>query len=158
MDYEPISVALKFAFLALLYLFLIWVVSSARKDLKRNRGSSESGQTGSQIGAGAGGGTQDAWLVVERSDNLAADTRFDLFGGATLGRSSQADISFEDRYASGLHARVYPRGDRYFVEDMNSTNGTLLNGASLVGENELADGYTISIGDTTFRFEMDGYL
>lgn len=157
MDYEPISVALKFAFLAILYLFLIWVVSSARKDLKRNRGGAEGGQAGSPM-AGSGGGTQDAWLVVERSDGLAADTRFDLFGGATLGRSSQADISFEDRYASGLHARVYPRGDRYFVEDLNSTNGTLLNGASLIGENELADGYTISIGDTTFRFEMDGYL
>jgi len=155
-DYEPISVALKFAFLAILYLFLIWVVSSARKDLKRNRGDAGSGQTGSQIGAGSGG-TQDAWLVVERSDSLVAGTRFDLFGGATLGRSAQSDISFEDRYASGLHARVYARGDRYFVEDMNSTNGTLLNGASLVGENELADGYTISIGDTTFRFEMDGY-
>lgn len=157
MDYEPISVALKFAFLAILYLFLIWVVSSARKDLKRNRGGVEGGQAGSPM-AGGGAGTQDAWLVVERSDGLAADTRFDLFGGATLGRSSQADISFEDRYASGLHARVYPRGDRYFVEDLNSTNGTLLNGASLIGENELADGYTISIGDTTFRFEMDGYL
>ncbi len=157
MDYDPISVALKFAFLAILYLFLVWVVSSARKDLKRNQGVAGSGQTGSQISAG-GGGTQDAWLVVEQSDGLAADTRFDLFGGATLGRSAQADISFEDRYASGLHARVYPRGDRYFVEDMNSTNGTLLNGASLVGENELSDGYTISIGDTTFRFEMDGYL
>ena len=130
MDYEPISVALKFAFLAILYLFLIWVVNSARKDLKRNRGDFQ----------------------------RLSMARFDLFGGATLGRSGQADISFEDRYASGLHARVYPRGDRYFVEDMNSTNGTLLNGASLVGENELADGYTISIGDTTFRFEMDGYL
>ena len=38
---------------------------------------------------------------------------------------------------------------------MNSTNGTLLNGADLVSENELADGYKIAIGDTTFRFEMD---
>jgi hypothetical protein len=153
-DYEPISVALKFAFLAVLYLFLVWVASSARKDLKRNR-SDDTGRPGSPL---AGGGTQDAWLVVEASDSLAPDTRFDLFGGATLGRSAQADISFEDRYASGLHARVYPRGDRYFVEDMNSTNGTQLNGGPLVGENELADGMKISIGDTTFRFEMDGYL
>jgi pSer/pThr/pTyr-binding forkhead associated (FHA) protein len=104
-------------------------------------------------GGGGGGGTRDAWLVVERSESLTPDTRFDLFGGATLGRSADADISFDDRYASGLHARVYPRGDRYFVEDMNSTNGTLMNGAPLVGENELSDGFTIAIGDTTFRFE-----
>jgi hypothetical protein len=151
-DYEPISVALKFGFLAILYLFLIWVVTSARKDLKRNRGSSDADTA---MGSG-GGASGDAWLIVERSDSLAVDSRFDLFGGATLGRSGDADISFEDRYASGLHARVYPRGDRYFVEDMNSTNGTLLNGAPVVGENELGDGFTISIGDTTFRYEA-GY-
>ncbi|MGK2954372.1 MAG: FHA domain-containing protein [Solirubrobacterales bacterium] len=156
MDYEPISVALKFAFLAVLYLFLVWVASSARKDLARNRGESDTSRSDSPLGGG-GGGTQDAWLVVEASDSLAPDTRFDLFGGATLGRSAQADISFEDRYASGLHARVYARGDRYFVEDMNSTNGTLLNGGPLEGEYELADGMKIAIGDTTFRFEMDGY-
>ncbi|MGA7396895.1 MAG: FHA domain-containing protein [Solirubrobacterales bacterium] len=154
MDYEPISVALKFGFLAVLYLFLVWVASSARKDLKRNSGGQDEGPRMSPL-SGGGGGTRDAWLVVERSDSLASNTRFDLFGGATLGRSADADISFDDRYASGLHARVYPRGDRYFVEDMNSTNGTLLNGGPLVGENELGDGFTIAIGDTTFRFEMD---
>ena len=152
MDYEPISVALKFGFLAVLYLFLIWIASSARKDLMRNRGEADAGPSMGSLG---GGGTRDAWLVVERSASLTPDTRFDLFGGATLGRSADADISFDDRYASGLHARVYPRGDRYFVEDMNSTNGTLLNGADLVSENELADGMKIAIGDTTFRFEMD---
>ena len=157
MDYEPISVALKFGFLAVLYLFLIWIASSARKDLKRNRGEADAGPSMgmSPLGGGGGGGTRDAWLVVESSDSLSPGTRFDLFGGATLGRSSEADISFEDRYASSLHARVYPRGDRYFVEDMNSTNGTLLNGGPLVTENELADGFSIAIGDTTFRFEMD---
>lgn len=156
MDYEPISVALKFGFLAVLYLFLIWIASSARKDLQRNRGGEDAGPSMSAFGGGGGGGgTRDAWLVVESSDSLTPGTRFDLFGGATLGRSGDADISFEDRYASGLHARVYPRGDRYFVEDMNSTNGTLLNGGPLVGENELADGFSVSIGDTTFRFEMD---
>lgn len=155
MDYEPISVALKFGFLAVLYLFLVWIASSARKDLKRNRGEEDAGPGLSPLGGGPGGGTRDAWLVVESSDSLTPGTRFDLFGGATLGRSGEADISFEDRYASSLHARVYPRGDRYFVEDMNSTNGTLLNGGPLVTENELADGFSIAIGDTTFRFEMD---
>jgi len=153
-DYEPISVALKFGFLAVLYLFLVWIASSARKDLMRNRGDADIGPGMTPFGGGGGSaGTRDAWLVVERSESLTPSTRFDLFGGATLGRSADADISFEDRYASGLHARVYPRGDRYFVEDMNSTNGTLMNGAAVVGENELGDGFTISIGDTTFRFE-----
>ena len=60
-------------------------------------------------------------------------------------------MQIEDRYASGIHARVFTRGGRYFVEDMNSTNGTLLNGATLKGEAELIDGDMIQIGDTEFR-------
>ncbi len=158
MDYEPISVALKFAFLALLYVFLFWIATSARKDLRRSR------ETGAAAGPGGFGGSgfetggaaaRDGWLVIERSEDLAPGTRYDLFGGITLGRSAEADISFTDRFASGLHARVYPRGDRYFLEDMNSTNGTLLDGRPVSGEAELADGSRIEIGDTAFRIEIE---
>ena len=42
-------------------------------------------------------------------------------------------MQIEDRYASGIHARVFSRDGRYFVEDMSSTNGTLLNGADPEG-------------------------
>lgn len=152
MDYEPISVALKFAFLAVLYLFLLWIASSARRDLKRNQG----GEARSDATIGAmPGGSYDAWLVVVRGGELEPGTRFDAFGGVTLGRSSEADVSFTDRYASGLHARLYPRGDRYFLEDMNSTNGTLLDGGAVTSELEVRDGSMIEIGDTAFRFELD---
>ena len=63
-------------------------------------------------------------------------------------------MQIEDRYASSIHARVFERGGRFFVEDMNSTNGTLLNGATLKGEAELIDGDTVQIGDTEFRLEV----
>ncbi len=152
MDFEPVSIALKFAFLGVLYLFLVWIAGSARKDLKRNAGTAPAPEAGRRRGGPA---TPDAWLVVEASDNLDPGSRFDLFGGATLGRSADADISFSDRYASGLHARVYARADRYFIEDMNSTNGTLLDGAPVIGEVEVPDGAKIAIGDTSFRFELD---
>lgn len=152
MDYEPISVALKFGFLAVLYLFLLWIAASARKDLKRNRG----GDTGGDATiASMPSGSYDAWLVVVKGGGLEPGTRFDVFGGVTLGRSAEADISFTDRYASGLHARLYPRGDRYFLEDMNSTNGTLLDGGAVTSEVEMRDGSMIEIGDTAFRFELD---
>jgi hypothetical protein len=151
-DFEPVSIALKFAFLGVLYLFLIWIALSARKDLRRSTGGVSGDETGVRSG---GGGTRDAWLVVESSDSLDRGSRFDLFGGATLGRSADADIAFIDRYASGLHARVYPRAGRYFVEDMNSTNGTLLNGAPVIGEVEIPDDSLLAIGDTSFRFQAD---
>ncbi len=152
MDYEPISVALKFGFLAVLFLFLLWIANSARKDLKRNQGNGFDGDA--TIGA-VPGGSYDAWLIVNKGGGIDPGTRFDVFGGVTLGRSGDADIAFTDRYASGLHARLYPRGGRYFLEDMNSTNGTLLDGGAVTGEVEVRDGSLIEIGDTAFRFELD---
>ena len=64
-------------------------------------------------------------------------------------------MRIEDRFASGIHCRVYSRGPSYYVEDMGSTNGTFLNGGQLRGEAVLSDLDEIRIGDTEFRFELD---
>jgi pSer/pThr/pTyr-binding forkhead associated (FHA) protein len=93
--------------------------------------------------------------VVQEGGGLSAGDHFDLFGGVSLGRSPDADIRLDDRYASGIHARVFNRSGSYYAEDMNSTNGTLLNSQELHGEAELSPGDSIRIGDTEFRFEVD---
>ena len=158
MDYEPISVALKFGFLAVLYLFVLWIARSALKDLRRTVAPAPDA-TGFHPAAprrDVPARDEDAWLIAERGGGLAAGERFDLFGGLSIGRGGDADVRIEDRYASGLHARIYPRAGHYFVEDMNSTNGTLLNDATLSNEAELTPGDTIRIGDTEFRFELEG--
>jgi pSer/pThr/pTyr-binding forkhead associated (FHA) protein len=54
-----------------------------------------------------------------------------------------------------VHARIYSRGASYYVEDMNSTNGTFLNEARLDGEAKLSDLDELRIGDTEFRFELE---
>jgi hypothetical protein len=155
-DYDPIAVGLKFGFLAVLYLFLLWVARSALKDLRRTT-SPAPDATGFHpapaIDDGHAAVSDEAWLVVERGGGLKQGERFDLFGGLSIGRSSDADVRIEDRYASGLHARIYPRRGHYYLEDMNSTNGTLLNDAELAGEAELVPGDVIRIGDTAFVFE-----
>jgi FHA domain-containing protein len=153
--YDPVSVALKFGFLAVLYLFLLVIARSAMKDLRRTL-SPAPDATGFHAVQGFAEGPRgaDAWLVAERGGGLEADERFDLIGGLSIGRSKESDVRIDDRYASSLHARVFSREGRYFAEDMSSTNGTLLNGATLVGEAELIDGDTVQIGDTVFRFEV----
>lgn len=155
MDYDPISVALKFGFLAVLYLFLLAIARSALKDL-RGTVAPAPDATGFHPAPGLApaAGPTDAWLVAERGGGLDPGVRFDLIGGLSIGRSKEADVQIADRYASGLHARVFAREGRFFVEDMNSTNGTLLNGATLHGEAELIDGDTLRIGDTEFRLEV----
>ena len=155
MEYDPISVALKFGFLAVLYLFVLVIARSALKDLRRtvSPAPDATGFHATPAFDAAPRGA-DAWLVAERGGGLERDERFDLIGGLSIGRSKDADVQIEDRYASGIHARVFERGGRFLVEDMNSTNGTLLNGAELRGEAELIDGDTVQIGDTVFRLEV----
>jgi hypothetical protein len=153
-DYAPISVALKFGFLAVLYLFLLWIARSALKDLRRTVAPAPDATGFHQAAAHAGPrSATDAWLVAERGGGLASGERFDLIGGLSIGRSAEADVRIDDRYASGVHARIFSRNGRTYIEDMNSTNGTLLNDATLQGEAELVDGDLVRIGDTEFRYE-----
>ena len=155
MDYEPISVGLKFGFIAVLYLFLLWIARSALKDLRRTAAPAPdaTGLHGAMIGGDGGSAAEEGWIVVERGGGLKEGARFDLFGGLSIGRSGEADVQIDDRYASGLHARIYAHGGRFYVEDLKSTNGTLLNDDPLAGEAELMADDLIRIGDTEFRFE-----
>lgn len=151
-DLEPLAVALKFGFLAVLFLFLLWITRMSLRDL---RGAATPGmETGYQEVLHGAAGATDAWLVVEEGGGLTRGERYDLFGGISLGRSPDADVRLDDRYASGIHARVFSRSGAYYAEDMSSTNGTLLNSAELRGEAELTPGDKIRIGDTEFTFEV----
>jgi hypothetical protein len=153
-DYAPISVALKFGFLAVLYLFLLWIARSALKDLRRTVSPAPDATGFHQLpGSPMPPSAQEAWLVAERGGGLDPGERFDLIGGLSIGRSADADVRIDDRYASGVHARIFSREHRTYIEDMGSTNGTLLNDASLQGEAELLDGDVVRIGDTEFRYE-----
>lgn len=154
MDTEPIAVALKFGFLAVLYLFLFWVSRSALRELRKTGAPAPEATGFHPIGPGGRSAATDACLVAVTGGGLPANERYDLFGGLSIGRSGDADVRIDDRFASSIHARVYSRGASYYVEDMSSTNGTYLNGGRLHGEAELSDLDQIKIGDTGFRFEL----
>ena len=162
MQLDPIAVGLKFGFLAVLYLFLLWVAYSALRDLRRGAeerytgpGADYEDATGmysatSPLG-GDGGGTPK--LRVHHGAGLAAGSAYDLSDGALLGRGDQADIRLEDSFASSRHARLVPEGDVMVLEDLGSTNGTYLNGEPLRGPQPLHVGDTIRIGGSEFTFE-----
>src|ERR1044072_4897489 len=138
-DIEPVAVALKFGFIALLFLFLVWITRSSLRDLRATGGAyvpSDGTDYHDVIDSPA---REDAVLVVQKGGGLQKGERYALFGGLSVGRSPDADIRIDDRYASGIHARVFGRGGAYWVEDLDSTNGTLLNPAELPGEGATDD-------------------
>lgn len=151
-DLEPIAVVLKFGFLVVLFAFLFWVARVSLRDIRLTAGPGL--DTGYHDAQGGGADRSEAWLVVVEGGGLDRGERYDLFGGLTLGRSGSADIQLDDNYASGIHARIFARRGGWIVEDMGSTNGTLLNGEDLEGQAEVRDGDLISIGDTELRVEL----
>ena len=159
MELDPIAVALKFGFLAVLYLFLLWMARSAMKDLRRGAGGAPAAYADDATGmhvasegfASDGGG--EPKLRVETAAGLRAGSAYSLSDGAVLGRGEQADIQLQDTFASSQHARLAPHGDVIVLEDLGSTNGTYLNEEPLRGPQPLLPGDKIRIGDSSFTFE-----
>lgn len=159
---DPIAVALKFGFLAVLYLFLLWVARSSLKDLRRSAAGPAAPAPGYEMatgmhpataamGAGAGGGAPR--LRVRTAPGLRDGSAYDLSGEVLLGRGDDVDIRLQDSFASSRHARLIPQGETTVLEDLGSTNGTRLNGEPLAGPQPLHPGDRIQIGDSEFAFE-----
>jgi hypothetical protein len=154
---EPLAVALKFGFIAVLYLFLLWVARSALRDLARQEGRPAArGGGDTSLGLGGNGGSAvggEPRLEVVAALGHEPGSRWDLAEGATMGRSEDVDIRVEDQFASSAHARIFPRSGKLYIEDMGSTNGTYLNGDQLSRAQPLHDGDEIRIGDSEYRFQ-----
>jgi hypothetical protein len=157
---EPVSVALKFGFLVVLYLFLMWVAWSALRDLRRGRGggvqseggmSDATGMYSASDGLGLIDQESEPRLLVERAPGHETGTAYDLTGGATLGRGD-VEIRLDDPFASSRHARISRQGHVVVIEDLGSTNGTYLNEQPLTGPQPLHDGDRIRIGDSEFSY------
>jgi FHA domain len=155
---DPLAVALKFGFLAVLYLFLLWVSRSALRDLARTTPdvASERGPASAPEGGRASDGRADGGMAP-RLEVIAAlghepGTVLDIRGGATLGRAEHAEIRVDDPFSSSAHARIFPRGGFMQVEDLGSTNGTYLNGRRLRGPERLKAADVVRIGDSEYRY------
>ena len=74
----------------------------------------------------------------------------------TVGRGGQNDLVLNgDEFASARHARIEARGDGVWVQDLDSTNGTYVNGARVVGAQRLNAGDVVRVGDTDLVVEED---
>jgi pSer/pThr/pTyr-binding forkhead associated (FHA) protein len=162
---EPVSVGLKFAFLIVLYLFLLWISRSALKDLRRGVGQAQFGYgepvappadaTGLHSAAtsmGTPSAGLEPRLVVERAPGHTPGMEYDIGEGAVMGRGDQAEIRLEDPFASSRHAKLTRQGGIVVLEDLGSTNGTYLNEEIVAGPQPLHVGDRVRIGDSEFTY------
>lgn len=163
---DPVSVALKFGFLAVLYLFLLWLARSALKDLRRGAVAGAVGAGGGYTPGGGAGRAEaippdatgihrvgeQSFLVVESAPGHQPGSRYDVSGGATIGRGD-VEIVLEDPFSSSRHARLERQGGIMVLEDLGSTNGTYLNEELVTGPQPLHSGDRVRIGDSVFSFQ-----
>jgi FHA domain-containing protein len=150
---EPLVVALKFGFLAVLYLFLIWVARSAMKDLGRGAEPAAAGPVQPPRGNAKPRPGATPRLVVVAAKGYEPGTTWDVATGAMMGRSDGAEITVDDQFASSAHARIFSSGGVMHVEDMGSTNGTYLNGRQIKSAERLKGADVIRIGDSEYRYQ-----
>ncbi len=101
----------------------------------------------SQLKQGAGGSSM-ASIVLPSGQRISLNQ-----GTVSVGRLPECTISVNDSNISRQHAEMRQGNGGYVVVDLNSTNGTLVNGVRISGEQRLADGDIISFGSTHVRFE-----
>lgn len=151
---ESLLTILKFFFLALLWLFFarvlwaVWAEVHAPAAAPAPPVSSPRSATAPPARAGAGESTR--LRVVEPADRRG--TTYQLGDELTVGRASGCQVALpDDSYASQLHARIFRKDGRLFLEDLGSTNGTYLNAKAVTAPVALRRGDRVQVGRTVLE-------
>jgi pSer/pThr/pTyr-binding forkhead associated (FHA) protein len=169
--------ALRLGLLLVMWILIISIVSSQGRDLMvgaRNKVRTRK-EAGAPAGSGAvstpatpngssvgqpvlGGPSASAPAARPLATRLTVtegplkDTVIQLNGTPLLlGRAEDADLVLDDDYVSGRHARLFPQGSRWFLEDLGSTNGTYVSGNPLSRTVAVEPGTPIRIGKTVLE-------
>lgn len=149
---EAILTILKFCFLGLLYLFLVRVLRAVELELSWGRAS---GGLRTRLPGRAGRGRhsdQSGRPYRLKMVEPATAQVFPLGEEVTIGRAPGCSVPLaDDTFVSQLHARIYIREGRPFVEDLGSTNGTFLNRARLTQAMPLHRGDRLQVGQTVLE-------
>lgn len=153
---------LRVGFLVLLWVFIYFVIRVLRRDLQGARkpapriaasapfssGLPAAGPPGPPHTVGLG----PTRLVV--TGGAMSGTQVPLATSAILiGRSSSCTLVLDDDYSSSRHARIFPRADTWFVEDLGSTNGTYLGTERVLAPMPLSLGSSVRVGQSTLELQ-----
>lgn len=121
-------------FVALLYLFLFAIMRTGIGMLKGSNKKDKSWK-----------------LTIEKGPKELRGVNITVNGPVVVGRSPGADIVIGASYVSGRHARFQLMGQNLFVEDLDSRNGTGVNGNLITGPTSLRNKDTVNVGDVVIR-------
>lgn len=150
---------LKIVFLALMWIFIFFIGQVIRTDLfGRKVTSEELADVSAEASAHEGRRrsrrrSRPTHLVVTDGSAQGASASLPRTGAILIGRSTNADIDIEDDYASSRHARVYNHSGVWVIEDLQSTNGTYVNGHQITQPTIIGAEDSVRIGRTHLVLE-----
>lgn len=133
-------------FIVILYVIIYYALKIMYKDVKnggkKRRPSNQNKSYGLEvISAGDNLDLKEGSIIPIRSD-------------LTIGRKEGNSIVLLDQHVSGTHAKIIARGNKLYLEDLHSTNGTFLNGRRISGKVQLSNKDEIGIGKLIFKIVL----
>jgi pSer/pThr/pTyr-binding forkhead associated (FHA) protein len=155
----------RIGFVAVLWIFILSLLSVIRADLYGRRVISKiarqnapnlaqsPGIAGSVASLGIDDGETFAPTHIAMLTGRTAGTAIPLDGKRELviGRAANCDLVLGDEFSSNQHAKLVLVGEDWVLQDLNSTNGTFLDGKKVGTPATIRAGMTIRIGTTTFE-------
>ena len=149
---ESLLAILKFCFLALLWLFFVRVLRAVWVEVRTPAGALSAAPVGAAAPArGSEPGREGARLrVVEPAERRGKS--YDLADELTVGRATGCQVALpDDTYVSQLHARIFRKDGRLWLEDLGSTNGTYINAKAVSAPVALRRGDRVQVGRTVLE-------
>ncbi|KZL93281.1 FHA domain-containing protein [Clostridium magnum] len=142
MDLSKLSLIFKIIIIGIIYIIIFLALRIMYKDIK-NGGKRPRNKNRKSFGLEI--------VSAGNNSNLRKGGVIPIRGEITIGRKNDNLLILDDPYASGYHARVYMKNNDCILEDLGSTNGTLLNDQGVKGRQYLNAGDEIRIGSTSFK-------
>jgi pSer/pThr/pTyr-binding forkhead associated (FHA) protein len=152
---ELTLLVLQLAFLLLLWGFVFFVIYSLRSDLFGQRARRMVAAAPAPLDVAPASPPAPVTEPVARADphaTAATPRRLVLPDEQlTIGRSSESGLVIRDDYTSTHHARLMLWDENWVVQDLDSTNGTFLDGVRVTLPTAVPAGTPVTIGTTTFE-------
>ncbi len=147
--YNLLSSIFSYFFTIIIYLFIFGVIRLIYLDVKKmSRFEDESVNVS---------GLETAALRTMLSRSHAESElkkRYMIYGHAMIGRNKSCDITLREKYISGEHVRIWFEDGEWYLEDLGSRNGTLINGQRIRNTVILDAQDQITLGELHFVFEL----
>ena len=142
--FNILSSLFRYFFIFIIYAFIFGIIRLIYMDIKTISEGNTSNSTYLKL--------------VNRKDSLPFRVReaYTLKEIMTVGRSKENDLVLKDQYISNQHAKITLDEDQFFLEDLDSANGTYLNGDRLIDVVKLMNGDRIRFGQVEFLFVSKG--